>query len=63
VCEDEQRQGLLFAGTSRGVYVSFDDGERWQSLSLQLPTTSVRDLLVHNNDLMLQHRARNLGAG
>ena len=41
-----KRAGLLYAGTNRGVYVSFDDGERWQSLQLNLPTTGINDLLV-----------------
>jgi photosystem II stability/assembly factor-like uncharacterized protein len=48
---DPARRGLLFAATERGVYVSFDDGESWQSLRLNLPPTSVRDLAVHGDDL------------
>ncbi len=44
VREDTQRKGLLFAGTERAVYVSFDDGENWQPLRLNMPATSVRDL-------------------
>jgi photosystem II stability/assembly factor-like uncharacterized protein len=52
VREDPVRKGLLYAGTETGVYVSFDDGERWQSLQLNLPTTSVRDLEVHGDDLV-----------
>jgi photosystem II stability/assembly factor-like uncharacterized protein len=49
---DPVRRGLLFAATERGVYVSFDDGESWQSLRLNLPPTSVRDLAVHGDDLV-----------
>ena len=43
---------MLYAGTETGVYVSFDDGDRWQPLQLNLPTTSVRDLVVHGDDLV-----------
>ena len=53
VREDPQHRGLLFAGTERGVYVSFDDGENWQSLRLNLPATSVRDLIVKDDDLAI----------
>jgi photosystem II stability/assembly factor-like uncharacterized protein len=49
---DTKRQGLLYAGTENGAWVSFDDGEHWQSLQLNLPTTSVRDLAVHGDDLI-----------
>ena len=52
VREDSKRAGLLFAGTERTVYVSFDDGARWQSLQLNLPSTSVRDVVVHGDDLV-----------
>jgi photosystem II stability/assembly factor-like uncharacterized protein len=52
VREDTAHPGLLFAGTERAVYVSFDDGESWQTLSLNLPTTWVRDLLPHGDDLI-----------
>ena len=47
VREDPERKGLLFAGTERTVYVSLDDGDHWQSLKLNLPPTSIRDLVVH----------------
>ncbi|HJQ20930.1 MAG TPA: sialidase family protein, partial [Gemmatimonadaceae bacterium] len=52
VREDTKRAGLLFAGTESGVYVSFDDGDSWQSLQLNLPNTSYRDITVHDNDLV-----------
>jgi photosystem II stability/assembly factor-like uncharacterized protein len=52
VREDPVRKGLLYAGTDTGVYVSFDDGDRWQSLQLNLPTSPVNDLDVHENDLV-----------
>lgn len=58
VREDPVRRGLLFAGTEEGVYVSFDDGARWQSLELNLPTCSVRDLIVHGNDLVIATHGR-----
>jgi photosystem II stability/assembly factor-like uncharacterized protein len=53
VREDPVRKGLLYACTERGVYVSFDDGDDWQPLQLNLPTTSVRDLVVHEDDLVV----------
>jgi photosystem II stability/assembly factor-like uncharacterized protein len=49
---DPVRRGLLFAATERGVWVSLDDGDSWQSLRLNLPATSVRDLTVHGADLV-----------
>ena len=58
VREDPQRRGLLFAGTERGVYLSFDDGENWQSLRLNLPATSVRDLIVKDDDLAIATHGR-----
>ena len=51
--EDPKTRGLLFAGTESGMYVSFDDGDRWQPLQLNLPNTSCRDLVIHGNDLVL----------
>jgi photosystem II stability/assembly factor-like uncharacterized protein len=51
--EDPARRGLLYACTEKGVYVSFNDGDDWQSLQLNLPVTSVRDLVVHENDLVV----------
>ena len=50
---DTQRAGLLFAGTESSVYVSFDDGDAWQSLMLNLPNTSYRDMTIHGNDLVV----------
>ena len=56
--EDPERKGLLFAGTEYGPYVSFDDGDHWQSLQLNLPTASVRDLTIHQNDLVIATHGR-----
>ncbi len=53
VREDPQTKGLLVAGTEFGVYVSFDDGDHWQSLQLNLPVTGVRDLTFHGDDLVV----------
>jgi photosystem II stability/assembly factor-like uncharacterized protein len=50
---DTRRAGLVFAATESSVYVSFDDGDRWQPLRLNLPTTSVRDIVIHGNDLVI----------
>jgi len=58
VREDPVRKGLLFAGTEKGVYVSFDDGANWESLRLNLPATSVRDLIIKNDDLVLATHGR-----
>ena len=58
VREDTVRRGLLFAGTELGVYVSFNDGEDWQPLQLDLPVASVRDLAVHDNDLAIATHGR-----
>jgi len=58
VREDPQTKGLLFAGTESGVCVSFDDGEQWQSLQLNLPVTSVRDLTIHGDDLVIATHGR-----
>ncbi len=52
VREDAKRRGLLFAGTEKTVYVSFDDGAQWQSLQANLPPTSIRDLVVHGDDVI-----------
>jgi hypothetical protein len=56
--EDPQRRGLLFAGTEQAVYVSFDDGDSWQSLRLNMPATSIRDLVVKDIDLVVGTHGR-----
>ncbi len=58
VREDPVRKGLLFAGTENSVWVSFDDGDHWQSLQLNLPHTSMRDLGIHENDLIVATHGR-----
>jgi hypothetical protein len=58
VKEDPHRRGLLFAGTELGAYVSFDDGDHWQSLQLNLPHVSVRDLVIHRDDLIIATHGR-----
>jgi len=58
VREDPVRKGLLFAGTESSVWVSFDDGDHWQSLQLNLPHTAMRDLAIHENDLIVATHGR-----
>ena len=58
VREDPVRKGLLFAATETGVFVSFDDGGHWQSLQLNLPHTSMRDLAIHDDDLIVATHGR-----
>jgi photosystem II stability/assembly factor-like uncharacterized protein len=58
VKEDPVRRGLLFSGTERGVFVSFDDGDSWQSLQLNLPPASMRDLQVKGTDLIVATHGR-----
>ena len=58
VREDPERKGLLFAGTERSVYVSFDDGDHWQSLKQNLPPTSIRDLVIHGDDIVVGTHGR-----
>ncbi len=58
VKEDSVRRGLLFAGTERGAFVSFDDGDHWQPLQRNLPVTSVRDFVVYGNDLIVATHGR-----
>jgi photosystem II stability/assembly factor-like uncharacterized protein len=58
VREDPRRRGLLFAGTERAVYVSFDDGENWGPLRLNMPATSVRDLIVKDDDIAVATHGR-----
>jgi len=58
VKEDPVRAGLLFAGTERGAWVSFDAGDHWQPLQQNLPPTSVRDFMVYGNDLIVGTHGR-----
>jgi len=58
VAPDTVRPGLLFAGTERGVFVSFNNGDQWEPLQLNLPHVSVRDLQVHGDDLVLGTHGR-----
>ena len=58
VREDPVHKGLLFAGTEGAVYVSFNDGDDWQPLQLNLPHTSMRDLVIHGDDLIVATHGR-----
>lgn len=58
VREDPKRRGLLYAGTELGVYVSFDDGKRWQPLQMNLPTSPIHDLVVKDDDLVVATHGR-----
>jgi photosystem II stability/assembly factor-like uncharacterized protein len=58
VREDPQTRGLLFAGTELGIYVSFDDGDHWQSLQMNLPTVAIHDLVIHGDDLLVATHGR-----
>ena len=58
VREDPKRRGLLFAGSEQAVYVSFDDGGRWQSLRVNMPATSIRDLVIKGDDLVVGTHGR-----
>ena len=58
VTEDTQRRGLLFCGTELSIFVSFDDGDNWQSLQLNLPHVSMRDLAIKDNDLIVATHGR-----
>ena len=60
VREDPVRRGLLFAGTERQVFVSFDDGDSWQSIQLNLPASSMRDFEIYNNDLIVGTHGRGI---
>ena len=55
---DPVRRGLLYAGTERSVYVSFDDGDHWQPLRLNMPASSIRDLMVKDDDLVAATHGR-----
>ncbi|GAB3014597.1 WD40/YVTN/BNR-like repeat-containing protein [Spirosoma pulveris] len=56
--EDPKRRGLLYAGTEKGMYVSFTDGARWQPLQLNLPVVPIHDLAIQNNDLVAATHGR-----
>lgn len=60
VCSDNEKRGLLFAGTNRSMYVSFNDGKYWLPLKLNFPTTSIRDLLIHHGDLIAATQGRGI---
>jgi photosystem II stability/assembly factor-like uncharacterized protein len=60
VREDPKRKGLLYAGTDTGIFVSWDRGDHWQPLSLNLPATPITDLQVHDNDLVVSTFGRSL---
>lgn len=56
--EDHKRKGLLFLATEHGVYFSINDGEKWESLQLNLPDTPIRDLVIKDNDVVLGSHGR-----
>lgn len=58
--EDHLAKGLLFAGTEREVYFSVDDGDHWQSLRMNMPASSIRDLVIHQNDLVIGTHGRSI---
>ena len=58
VREDPTRRGLLYAGTEHGFYISYDDGDHWQSLRLNLPDTQVSDIWLHGNDIVISTMGR-----
>ncbi|MGE5101976.1 MAG: WD40/YVTN/BNR-like repeat-containing protein [Deltaproteobacteria bacterium] len=58
VREDSKRKGLLFAGTETQVWVSFDDGDHWSSLRLNMPATSIRDLVIKDDDIAVGTHGR-----
>ena len=58
VREDPDRKGLLYAGTEFGIFVSFDEGQNWQSLQINLPVVPITDLRVHQKDLVLSTQGR-----
>ncbi len=60
VREDPKQPGLLYAGTEREIYFSTDDGDHWQSLRLNMPPTSIRDLVIHDNDLVVGTHGRSI---
>ena len=58
VKEDPQQKGLLFAGSETAVYVSFDDGNNWQALRLNMPASSIRDLIIKDDDIVVATHGR-----
>ncbi len=58
--EDPKKKGLLFAGSETQVYVSFDDGDHWQSLRLNMPASSIRDLVIKDDDLVVGTHGRGI---
>ncbi len=60
VREDTVRKGLLYAGTETGVFISFDDGNHWQPLQLNLPVSPVHDLIIHGDDLIAGTHGRSI---
>jgi photosystem II stability/assembly factor-like uncharacterized protein len=58
VREDPEREGLLFCGTERAVYFSLNDGDSWEPLRLNMPATSIRDVVVHDDDLVVATHGR-----
>jgi photosystem II stability/assembly factor-like uncharacterized protein len=57
---DRKRQGLLYAGTEYGMYISYDDGGNWKSFQLNLPVVPVTDLTIKNNDLVVGTQGRSI---
>ena len=55
---DPVRKGLLYCGTETGIFVSFDDGDHWQSLELNMPAVPVTDMVVKDNDLVISTKGR-----
>ncbi len=62
VRQDPVSPSLLYAGTNRGMYVSFDDGEKWQSLQLDLAVTGINDIVVHEDDVVVATQGRAIWA-
>ncbi|MCC3860400.1 WD40/YVTN/BNR-like repeat-containing protein [Pseudemcibacter aquimaris] len=58
VREDKNKQGLLYAGTEGGMFISFDDGENWQSLKMNLPIVPITDLMIRQGDLVVATQGR-----
>jgi hypothetical protein len=58
ICADRKRQGLLYAGTEYGMYISYDDGEHWRPFQLNLPTVPVTDIITRDNDLIVATQGR-----